>query len=75
MNHSKLLLAGALSLALAGCISAPMGPAGPTGATGATGGAGATGATGSTGYTGATGATGSTALPSSGGTVIVVPQR
>ena len=57
MNHSKLLWAGALSLALAGCISAPMGPAGPTGATGATG------------------ATGSTGLPSSGGTVIVVPQK
>lgn len=72
MNHSKMLLASALSFGLAGCISAPMGPAGPpgatgatgytgdTGATGATGGAGATGATGSTGYTGATGATGST---------------
>jgi starvation-inducible outer membrane lipoprotein len=63
MNLSKLMLAGALSLALAGCISAPMGPAGPTGATG------------DTGATGATGATGSTGLPSSGGTVIVVPQK
>ncbi|WP_300652910.1 hypothetical protein [Hydrogenophaga sp.] len=66
MNHSKLLWAGALSLALVGCISAPMGPAGPTGATGATG---------ATGGAGATGATGATSLPSSGGAVIVVPAQ
>jgi hypothetical protein len=66
MKYSELFVAGAVALALAGCISAPAGPPGPQGATGETGytgrtgATGGTGATGDTGYTGRTGATGGT---------------